>query len=280
MNKTIEHPLKKYFRGEINYTTCPGCGNGIISQSILRAIDELGINFDDTAFVSGIGCSGWIPSPSFNTDVLHVTHGRSIAFATGLKLAVPQMKVIVCAGDGDTGSIGGNHLIHAARKNIDITVICVNNQIFGMTGGQVAPTTPYKSKTTTTPYGSIERPFDLSNLAIVAGATFVARWTTYQARSLKNSIKKAIMHKGFSFVEVISQCPVQYGKVIGMRNDSVRMLMNYKEKSVNIRSVKNMSEDELKDKFIVGELVEQKNIPELTDEIKRLRREAKKDEKS
>lgn len=274
MEKVIEHPLKKYFRGEIDYTTCPGCGNGIISQSILRAIDELTINFNDIAFVSGIGCSGWIPSPSFNTDVLHVTHGRSIAFATGLKLAASQMKVIVCAGDGDTSAIGGNHFIHAARRNIDLTVICVNNQIFGMTGGQVAPSTPYNSKTTTTPYGSIERPFDLSNLAISAGATFVARWTTYQARLLKNSIKKAIMHKGFSFIEVVSQCPVQYGKVIGMRNNAVSMLLDYKKHSVNISKAKEMSEDELKDKIIVGELVEKKNIPELTDEIKRLRREA------
>jgi len=256
MKNIMEHPLKKYFRGEINYTTCPGCGNGIISQSILRAIDELGINFDDTAFVSGIGCSGWIPSPSFNTDLLHVTHGRSITFATGLKLAIPQTKVIICVGDGDTGAIGGNHFIHAARRNIDLTVICVNNGIFGMTGGQAAPTTPYNSKTTTTPYGSIERPFNLSNLAITAGATFVARWTTYQARPLKNSIKKAIIHKGFSFIEVVSQCPVQYGKVVNMRNDPVSMLMNYKENSVNIRNAKNMSEDELKGKFIVGELVE------------------------
>lgn len=274
MEKVIEHPLKKYFRGEISYTTCPGCGNGIISQSILRAIDELAINFDDIAFVSGIGCSGWIPSPSFNTDLLHVTHGRSAAFATGLKLAVPKMKVIVCAGDGDTSAIGGNHFIHAARRNIDLTLICVNNQIFGMTGGQVAPSTPYNSKTTTTPYGSIERPFDLSNLAISAGATFVARWTTYQARPLKNSIKKAIMHKGFSFIEVVSQCPVQYGKVISLRNDAVSMLLDYKKYSVNISKAKNMSEEELKGKIIVGEFVEKKNIPELTDEIKRLQKEA------
>jgi 2-oxoglutarate ferredoxin oxidoreductase subunit beta len=275
MKNIVEHPLKKYFREEINYTTCSGCGNGIISQSILRAIDELNISFDQFAFVSGIGCSGWIPSPYFNTDILHVTHGRSVAFATGLKLAAPQLKVIICAGDGDTSAIGGNHFIHAARRNIDLTLICVNNQIYGMTGGQVAPTTPYFSKTITTPYGSIERPFDLSNLAIAAGATFVARWTTYQARLLTNSIKKAIMHKGFSFVEVISQCPVQYGKVVGMSNDPVGMLMHYKECSVNIKKAKNMSEDELKGKIIVGELMEKENVPELTDEIKRLRMEAK-----
>ena len=186
------------------------------------------------------------------------------------------MKIIVCVGDGDTSAIGGNHFIHAARRNIDLTVVCVNNEIFGMTGGQMAPTTPYNSKTTTTPYGSIERPFDLSNLAITAGATFAARWTTYQARTLKNSIKKAIMHKGFSFIEVVSQCPVQYGKVVGMRNDAISMLMYYKENSVNIRKSKSMSEEELKDKIIVGEFVEKKNVPEFTDEIKRLRLEAKK----
>lgn len=275
MKNIVEHPLKKYFRGEIGYTTCSGCGNGIISQSILRAIDELAIDFDGIAFVSGIGCSGWIPSPSFNTDVLHVTHGRSIAFATGLKLSIPQTKVIITVGDGDTASIGGNHLIHAARRNIDLTVICVNNRIFGMTGGQVAPSTPYNSKTTTTPYGSIERPFNISNLVIAAGATFVARWTTYQARPLKKSIKKAIMHKGFSFIEVLTQCPVQYGKVIGMRNDAVNMLMYYKENSVNITNSKKLTEEELKDKIIVGELAEKENVPELSDEIKRLRREAR-----
>lgn len=143
-----------------------------------------------------------------------------------------------------------------------------------MTGGQVAPSTPYDSKTTTTPYGSIERPFDLSSLAIAAGATFVARWTTYQVRPLKNSIKKAIMHKGFSFIEVVSQCPVQYGKVISKRNNAVSMLLDYKKYSVNISKARSMSEEKLKDKIIVGELVEKKNIPELTDEIKRLRKEA------
>ena len=274
MKKTTEHPLQKYFRGPISYTTCPGCGNGIISQSILWAIEGLSLSFDQFAFVSGIGCSGWIPSPSYNTDVLHVTHGRSIAFATGLKLAAPQMKVLISAGDGDTSAIGGNHFIHACRRNIDLTLICVNNQIYGMTGGQVAPSTPYHSKTTTTPYGSIERPFDLSQIAISTGATFVARWTTFQARQLRKSIAKAILHPGFSFIEVISQCPVQYGKVIGKRNDAVDMLMDYKKRSINIKKAQSLSQDELKDKIIVGEFIENKDIPELTQEIKRLRKEA------
>jgi 2-oxoglutarate ferredoxin oxidoreductase subunit beta len=138
------------------------------------------------------------------------------------------MKVIVTAGDGDISAIGGNHLIHACRRNIDMTIICVNNQIYGMTGGQVAPTTPYTSVTTTTPYGSIERPFDLSKLAISAGATMVARWTTFHARQLRKSIAKAILHQGFSFIEIISQCPVQYGKVIKKRNKTVDMLLDYK----------------------------------------------------
>jgi 2-oxoglutarate ferredoxin oxidoreductase subunit beta len=274
MKNSIEHPLKKYFRGEINYTTCPGCGNGIIAQAILWAIDELGIDFDSFAFVSGIGCSGWISSPSFNTDVLHVTHGRSIAFATGLKLAVPQMKVIVTAGDGDTSAIGGNHFIHACRRNIDITVICVNNQIYGMTGGQVAPSTPYSSVTSTTPYGSIERPFDLSQVALSAGATFVARWTSFHARQLKKSIAKAVLHPGFSFVEIISQCPVQYGKVIGKRNDAVDMLMDYKKRSINYQKAITLEQSELKDKITVGEFIEDRKVPELTEEMRRLREEA------
>ena len=274
MVNPVTHNLKKYFRGEINYTTCPGCGNGIVAQAILWAIDDLGIDFDNYAFVSGIGCSGWIPSPAFNTDVLHVTHGRAIAFATGIKLAAPNMKIIVTAGDGDTSAIGGNHFIHACRRNIDLTMICVNNQIYGMTGGQIAPTTPYLSKTTTTPYGSVERPFDLSKIAIAAGATFVARWTTFQARQLRKTIAKAILHPGFSFVEIISQCPVQYGKVLKKRNDAVAMLMDYKERSINLKKARELQKSELKDKIIVGEFVEERNVPELTQEINRLREEA------
>jgi 2-oxoglutarate ferredoxin oxidoreductase subunit beta len=274
MVNPVTHNLKKYFRGEINYTTCPGCGNGIVAQAILWAIDDSGIDFDNYAFVSGIGCSGWIPSPAFNTDVLHVTHGRAIAFATGLKLAAPNMKIIVTAGDGDTSAIGGNHFIHSCRRNIDLTMICVNNQIYGMTGGQIAPTTPYLSKTTTTPYGSVERPFDLSKIAIAAGATFVARWTTFQARQLRKTIAKAILHPGFSFVEIISQCPVQYGKVLKKRNDAVAMLMDYKERSINLKKARELQKSELKDKIIVGEFVEERNVPELTQEINRLREEA------
>ena len=274
MGDEAAHPLKKYFRWGINYTTCSGCGNGIISQSILRAIDELAFDFDRCAFVSGIGCSGWIPSPSYNTDLLHVTHGRALAAATGLKIARPDLIVFVVVGDGDLSAIGGNHFIHSARRNIDLNVVCVNNKIYGMTSGQVAPTTPYGSKTATTPHGNVERSFDLSGLAISAGATFVARWTTYHTRPLTRTIKKAIAHSGFSFVEVISQCPVQYGKVIGMRNDAVQMLKGYKNDSVPVSRAKNMATGDLKDKIIVGELKVERDVPELTDEIKRLQMEA------
>jgi 2-oxoglutarate ferredoxin oxidoreductase subunit beta len=274
MNEVAVHPLEKYFRSGVNYTTCPGCGNGIISQSLLRAIDELEFDFDRAAFVSGIGCSGWIPSPSYNADLLHVTHGRSLAAATGLKLAAPGLTVFVIVGDGDLSAIGGNHFIHAARRNIDLKVICVNNRIYGMTSGQVAPTTPYGSKTTTTPLGSVERSFDLSSLAISAGATFVARWTTYHARALTRTIKKAMAHRGFSFIEVISQCPVQYGKVIGLRNDAVGMLMQYRQDSVSVSQAKDLSKEELQDKIVVGELHVEQGVPELSEEIKRLQREA------
>ena len=269
----VQHPLAKYFRDKINYKTCPGCGNGITAQAILRAIDRSGKSIDDYAFVSGIGCSGWIPSPFFNTDVLHVTHGRPVAVATGLKIALPDTRIVVIAGDGDTSAIGGNHFIHAARRNVDITLITIDNSIYGMTGGQAAPTTPFDSVTATTPYGSIERNFDLCRLAEAAGATFVARWTTYHARQLEESILHAFEHHGFSFVDVVSQCPVQYGKVIGKRNDPVSMLMSFKENSVTKAAAEGKSSEELKGRIVVGELVNVEGVPELTEEMERIRRE-------
>lgn len=275
MNKSFEHPVAGYFRDRINYKNCPGCGNGIIAHAILRAIGRSGRGIDDYAFVSGIGCSGWIPSPFFNTDVLHVTHGRPAAVATGLKLAIPDKRVVVIAGDGDTSAIGGNHFIHAARRNIDITFVTVNNSIYGMTGGQAAPTTPFSSVTATTPYGSIERRFDLCGLMKAAGATFIARWTTYHARQLEKSLLAAFGHPGFSFVEVISQCPVQYGKVIGKRNDPVGMMMAYRDNSVSVEAAGKMGRDELAGKIVVGEFVREENVPELTREMERLRREVR-----
>jgi len=212
-----KHFARQYLREETLSTPfCPGCGNGIIANSFLKAVIDLGHeDLGKFAFVSGIGCGSWIVSPHFRADTLHTTHGRAIAFATGLKLARPDQKVVVISGDGDLAAIGGNHLIHAARRNLDMTVICVNNWIYAMTGGQVGPTTFTGDKTSTTPYGNPERPFDLSRLVAAAGANYVARWTTAHPVQMSRAIKTALTRKGFSFVEVLSQCPTAYGRMTG-----------------------------------------------------------------
>jgi 2-oxoglutarate ferredoxin oxidoreductase subunit beta len=252
----IEHPLRKYTRPHVKRTTtCPGCGNGIVAQAILRAIDELSLNIDDFVFVSGIGCSAWIPSPLFAADTLHTTHGRPIAYATGVKLGRPDMNVMVVSGDGDLTAIGGNHLIHAARKNIDLTVVLVNNGIYGMTGGQTAPTTPLGLTTITSPYGTMEHPLDISATIVAAGAPFVARWTTAHPRQLTRSIKKGLQKKGFALIEAISQCPVQFGRVsrLGKATD---FLQHYKKNSVSFSKASGLSREELAGRIVIGEFVD------------------------
>jgi len=252
----ITHPLRKYMRPEVKKTTfCPGCGAGIITQALLRAIDELGINIDDCVFVSGIGCSAWIPSPLINADMLHTTHGRPIAYASGVKLGLPNKHVIVVSGDGDLSAIGGNHLIHAARRNINLTVILVNNGIYGMTGGQTAPTTPFGLTTITSPYGNAEHEFDISKLVTAAGASYVARWTTYHPRQMTKSIKKGIEKKGFAMIEAIAQCPVQYGRV-SKQGSAVNMLKNYKQNGIRIEKAAKMDAAELKGKIVEGEFAD------------------------
>lgn len=269
----FEHPLAKYIRPSAMTTAnCPGCGNGILAQSILRAIEELGLTLDDFVFVSGIGCAAWIPSPSFYGDVLHTTHGRPIAFGIGIKVALPEKRVMVISGDGDLTAIGGNHLIHAARRNIAMTVFCVNNGIYGMTGGQVAPTTPLGLTTVTTPFGNPENPFDICELVKGAGASFIARWTTYHPRQLVKTAKKAIQKKGFAFVEVLSQCPVEFGRKTGMGN-AVQMLEWYKTQSVTVGRAKTMSPEELRDKILVGEFVDVEK-PELMETLAAIRAKA------
>ncbi|HLC27511.1 MAG TPA: 2-oxoacid:ferredoxin oxidoreductase subunit beta [bacterium] len=211
---------------------CKGCGNGIITKSILRAIDRLKIQKDDVAMVSGIGCAGRLPGyVDFNT--LHTTHGRPLAFATGVKLARPELKVIVITGDGDGLAIGGNHFIHACRRNIDVTCILFNNATYGMTGGQVAPTTPMGMWASTMPYGQMEPSFDACKLAEAAGASFVARGTTYHAVALEKLIVEAIQHPGFSFLEVITDCPEIYGRKNKL-GDPADMLLAQKDKVVPI----------------------------------------------
>lgn len=190
---------------------CPGCGIGIVLGSIIRAVHKLGLSKDEVAMVSGIGCSGRMSVyPDFNT--IHTTHGRALAFATGLKLAKPGMKVLVVMGDGDATAIGGNHFIHAARRNIGLTAIVINNSTYGLTGGQASPTTPPGSRTTTTWFGSIEPPFDICRIAEAAGASYVARATTYHVLEMDKLVARAIQKNGFSVVEAISQCPVCFGR--------------------------------------------------------------------
>lgn len=209
-----EELRQKYLRVR-PFPFCPGCGGGMVLGAFARAVENLKIPQEDILIIAGIGCSAWIPSPFFKADTLHTTHGRSLAFGTGSKIANPKLKMIAFTGDGDGTGIGGNHLIHAARNNVDMVVLCINNSIYGMTGGQVAPTTPHEAKTATTPYGNPSNPFDACKLVEGAGATFVARWTTAHLAQLQKTIEKALRHKGFSFIEVMSQCPTQYGRKSG-----------------------------------------------------------------
>jgi len=204
--------IKKYLRPEMYPSIfCVGCGIGNVLNYTLRAIDELHLDWDKLVFLSGIGCSSRLPG-YIDAEGLHTTHGRAITFATGVKLAKPELNVIVFTGDGDCAGIGGNHFIHAARRNVDLTVIEINNYNYGMTGGQSSPTTPVGGLTTTSAYGCVEQPFDLAELAKGAGASFVARWIpSYPYETIK-SIKKAIAKKGFAFIEILIPCPTSYGK--------------------------------------------------------------------
>ena len=208
----IENIRGKFLRATPEF--CPGCGNLIVLESIISEIENLYGSMDGFVFISGIGCAAWIPSPHIKADTIHTTHGRPITFATGVKLANPDLKVVVISGEGDLAGIGGNHLIHAARRNIEMTVICVNNFVYGMTGGQLSPTTPQRAITRTTLEGNIEYPFDLSRLVTNAGASYTARWTTAHKRQLKRSLGKALKkgQKGFTFVEIISPCPTQFNR--------------------------------------------------------------------
>ena len=218
--------LEKYLRPEVKSTPfCPGCGHGVLLGLILRTIDRQALDFERMLFVSGIGCAAWIPSPNFKADTLHTLHGRAVAFATGAKAANPDLQVMVISGDGDLASIGGNHLIHAARRNLDLTVVCANNQIYGMTGGQVAPTTPLELVTATTPGGNPFRPFDLCRLVKAAGAAYVARGSVSRPYDLMDYLAKGLATPGFAFIEVLSPCPTQFGR--RQRMDSASAMFDH-----------------------------------------------------
>ncbi|MBR0039999.1 MAG: 2-oxoacid:ferredoxin oxidoreductase subunit beta [Oscillospiraceae bacterium] len=252
---------------------CPGCGNGVIMRDVAVAIDELihdednPIKREDIVIVSGIGCSsraaGYL---DFNS--IHTTHGRAIAFATGIKMANPRLHVIVLTGDGDCSAIGGNHLIHAARRNLGLTVICFNNDIYGMTGGQYSPTTPNGDKATTAPYGNVDRPFDIAQLASGAGASFSARGDIYHARETIEIIKQAILHKGFSLVDVYSICPTYYGRK-NKKGDAVEMLKWQRDNLVPTARYYSMSEEDRKNKKLVG-ILSFNDYPEYTEEYAKI----------
>ena len=229
---------------------CAGCGIGIVMGAIIRAIVRLKLPKDEVAVISGIGCTGRMPVyMDFNT--MHTTHGRALAFATGLKMARPELTVIVVMGDGDALAIGGNHFIHACRRNIDLTAVVINNRIYGMTGGQVAPTTPMGAFSATTPYGNIEQPFPVCELAKAAGASFVARSTVYHSPELSKFIEKAIVKKGFSVVEAVSYCHTNYGRFNDMRSP-VKMMHYLKEHSLPKHAYEKLPPAERADKILRG----------------------------
>jgi 2-oxoglutarate ferredoxin oxidoreductase subunit beta len=226
----VVNPVEPFLRMErIPHIWCPGCGIGTTVNCFTRALLESKTNLDRVALVSGIGCTGRVAG-YVRLDSFHTTHGRAIPFATGLKLANPSLDVVVYSGDGDLFAIGGNHLIHAARRNIDIKVICVNNLIYAMTGGQTAPTTPGTAITTTAPYGCFEPAFNLCALTDSAGASYVARWTTFHVRQLTKSMSEVMRKRGFCFIEVISPCPTLYQRRNKM-GDGLEAMKFYREKS-------------------------------------------------
>lgn len=265
--------VRRYLR-DVPLPFCPGCGNVIVMSRFLKAIHELGHkDLSKFVFCSGIGCAAWIPSPHFKADSIHTTHGRSIPVATGVKLVRPESNVVVFGGDGDLLGIGLSHLIHAARRNQDIVVVLVNNMIYGMTGGQVAPTTPLGFRTTTTPYGSFERPLDAARLLAVAGACYVARWTTVHVEQLVEAMKRAITTDGFAFVEVVSQCPTAFGRRVGLKT-SLDILRWFKQNSVLLQQAKEMNDEDLEGKIVVGEFVRRK-LPSFSKTLYKVREVAK-----
>ncbi len=266
--------IHKYLRHDKKFphVWCPGCGIGIMLGALIRAIDRIGFEKDEIVLVSGIGCSGRLPVyVDFNT--LHTTHGRALTFATGMKLAKPSLKVIVIMGDGDAVAIGGNHFIHAARRNIDVTSIILNNSIYGMTGGQSSPTTPYGMRSSTTLYSNIEQVFKISELAVTAGAVFVGRGTVYHAKLLDSLIERAILKPGFSVVEVIAHCHTQYGRQNRL-GTAVEMMEWQRDHAVAVEKAASMKSEELKDKVVTGVLVD-KELPVYQDEYEKIRERAK-----
>jgi 2-oxoglutarate ferredoxin oxidoreductase subunit beta len=270
MNRS-ETRVYEYLRHEKKFpgVWCAGCGIGIVMGALIRAIDDLGLDKNQVAAVSGIGCTGRMPVYlDFNT--MHTTHGRALAFATGLKLARPEMAVIAIMGDGDALAIGGNHFIHAARRNVGITAVVVNNSIYGMTGGQASPTTPTGMSATTAPYGNLDQPFPITDLAIAAGAAYVARSTVYHATELDSYIAQAIQTPGFAVVEAVSYCHTTYGR-INRLGSAVAMMRAIREHSIRKAAYERLPVAERDPQAIVrGIFHNETNKPEYTAQYQKL----------
>ena len=263
-----ENKFTPYMREDrLPHIFCPGCGNGTIMSAFLKAMEKAEMDFDNIAMVSGIGCSSRIPG-YMKCDSLHTTHGRALSFATGLKTSNKDLGVVVFTGDGDCASIGGNHLIHAARRNINLTVICINNNIYGMTGGQISPTSPKGSFGTTAPYGNQDSPFNLAELVAAAGASYSARWTTVQIENLVTSIKDGLKNPGFSFIEVATQCPTYYGRKNKLRTPTA-MAVTLKMNTVFKSAAERMRKKDLEGKIVVGEFANTQK-DEFTENIERI----------
>ncbi len=253
--------LYKYLRSDKKFPHlwCPGCGDGILMGALIRAIDKMGLEKDDVCVVSGIGCSGRLPVyVDFNT--LHTTHGRALAFATGLKFANPRLKVIVVMGDGDATAIGGNHFIHMARRNLDVTAIVINNNVYGMTGGQYSPTTPMGAFSATSLYGNIERPFDICELAMSAGTAWVARGTVYHVPMLDDLIIQGVTKKGFSVLEVMAYCHTTFGRrnKMGKSTDMMRWM---KDNCIRVDRLDKTAPEKAEGKTRIGVLAD-RDFPE------------------
>jgi len=252
---------EKYLRmDKIPHLWCPGCGIGVVLKAMLRAIDNMGWDKNDIAFVSGIGCTSRAPG-YIDCNTLHTTHGRALTFATGIKMAKPAKHVIIFSGDGDATAIGGNHFIHACRRNIDMTLVVVNNNTYGMTGGQHSPTTPIGYKTSTTSYGNIDPTFDICLLAKAAGASYVARSTVNKGKVLEKYITKGLEHKGFSVIVATANCHTQFGRKNKM-GDPISSRKWIETREIPLDKARNMKAAELDDKIITGEFISEE--PEQT----------------
>ena len=258
---------EKYFRNNLPHIWCAGCGNGTVMAAYALALEKLGYENDDILAVSGIGCSSRITG-YLNSATLHTAHGRALPFASGAKMCEPKLKVFVFMGDGDCTAIGGNHFIHACRRNIDITAIVMNNNIYGMTGGQYSPLTPYGKKATTAPYGNIDNSFDLVELARGAGATYVARGDVFHMKQLADLIVEGARHKGFSVIEAMTPCPTSFGRY-NKTPDPAEMLKIFRDNTVGVKRAATMTAAELQDKIITGCFVN-KEAPEYVENYDKL----------